>query len=157
MFKEKSLSTRYPVLFSVILVLIVLVVTSIDTDQNVLGGKDFAVSRIVVILGLLLLIKDKGFFSVNDRRGQAFFATLLWGSPLVLIGVGSALLTNGASFSEQTFPAFSDSVVFMLNMFLVGAVEELLYRGVVFNCLYETFEAKNGRPPVNRTMKYLKI
>ena len=144
--KLKRFTSKHTLLFSSILVLISSLIISIDIDGNPLSGWDFALTRIIVILYLILLMKHYSFLRRNEFGLCKFSATMIGGMPLMMIGASSTLLINSRAITFQKLPMCSTALKFILNMLLIGIVEELLYRGVIFNFLLEKWKTHKYYP-----------
>ena len=142
----KLMASKHTLLFSSILVLISSLITSIDVDGKHLSGCDFALTRIIVILYLILIMKHYAFMRKKEFSLSKFPVTIIGGIPLMVIGAGSTLMTNSGVITFQKLPMCSTTLKFVLNMLLIGIVEELLYRGVVFNCLLKKWETHKNYP-----------
>ena len=140
------LTSKHTLFFLSILVLISSAITMVDVDGKPLSGWDFVLARVIVILYLIFLMKQYSFLRRNEFGLSNFPATIKGGVPLMAIGASSTLLTNSGATIFQKFPVFSATLLFALNMLLVGIVEELLYRGVVFNCLLRKWENRKNYP-----------
>lgn len=140
--RMKNLSFKARVCFCIILTVFFTLLTAIDLDQDPLSGMDFLVTRLITICLTVGLMHKFSFLTVTEFQWKGLANSLLWGIPLILLGIGSIILANrGKPLDLAELPSIRSVFVFSLNMLFVGITEELLYRGLIVNTL-ET--SKNG-------------
>lgn len=148
MHKFRSLARRFPIIFSVIVISISMWLIFLPDDGSLgwgliltnLKGR-FAVSVLLVAL-MFLLGMGKGLF-----RASGIIKGFLDGWVLLLIGAVYLVV----QVLSLDFPAFGEGLnalilmAFLFDMFCTGLFEEVLMRGVVFQCMVSSWrDKKNG-------------
>lgn len=86
------------------------------------------------------MIKKLGFWEYAGFRKEGFLKGLLYGIPFLIIGIGSAIISNvGADFSSLEFISLSNVAIFTVNMFLVGMNEEIWMRSLILNIFLKKY------------------
>lgn len=113
-------------------------------DSNPIMGFDkFSADMLIVVL-CICCIKVTGIWDTAGFQKVGFGKGLLYGSPFLVIGLGSILVSNiGVDFSKITFISAGNMVLFSINMLLVGMNEEIWMRSFVLNGLLRKYGENN--------------
>lgn len=133
----KQFSKNHIILFSIIISLITLIISSLFSwDNNPILGFDKLVADILITLFSLLVIF---YIGINKKAGfkiKGFLKGLLIGLPFIFIGIGSIIIGNlGVDFNNLKFISLSNTILFTVNMIFIGINEEVSMRCLVLNNL----------------------
>lgn len=113
-------------------------------DGNPVMGFDKMSADIIICLICAFFIAKLGLWKSAGFHKHGFWKGILYGSPFLLLGAGSVLVSNvGVDLSSLQFISLSNAVLFAVNMFLVGLNEELWMRGLVLNGLLSKYGESN--------------
>lgn len=122
------------IIFSALITLAALLVWQIEWDGDPYMGWDMILSHIIVcviavwLMSKLSLLQNAGFKKKGLLKG------LLLGIPFLVLGIISAVYSNlGIDLSKLGSPDIYKILIFTLSMFMVGAAEEVVFRGLLFN------------------------
>lgn len=125
------------VLFSAVL----LGITSLfGWDDNPVMGLDKLTGDILIIVLCIIAIRLLGWWDTAGFQRHRFFLGLLYGSPFLVMGIASVILSNaGMDLSQLTFISWRHAAMFTLNMILVGMNEEIWMRALILNGLVRKY------------------
>lgn len=137
----RNVVNRYIVLFCIAISLMLLWISSLFSwDDNPIMGIDKLCADACVILCCVILIRLMGLSNTAGFRKKGFCKGLLYGSPFLVIGLGSVLVSNlGVDFSTLKHIGIVNSVLFTVNMLFVGMNEEIWMRGLILNALIRKY------------------
>lgn len=141
-----KLSQDHVITFSSIVTLIALLLWSIQWDGDPYMGFDMIVTHIAVCAIAVWFMKSLTILESAGFRKQGFGKGLVLGTPLLLLGILSSLYSNsGMDYSQLGLPHIKTTLIFTASMFMVGAAEETLFRGLLLNNMIRKWGAtKNG-------------
>ena len=129
----KKLYDKSPIWFAVSWIVAYCVLMSLGDSLSAIIGVEKSVSLLV---GLLLSIILYVFLRKNGLAAacglcpsRASMRTMLYYVPLVL------LVTANTWFGVTTHYGWGETVLYILTMFCVGFLEEVIFRGLLFNAL----------------------
>jgi membrane protease YdiL (CAAX protease family) len=132
--RVKRFSQKHVILFSTILTFIALAIWSIDIDGNPLGGIDMLLTHIVTLLLTVLIMWKLSLIQNAGFTKNGFIKGIIMGLPFLALGIISVLFSNsGTDWSVIKRPSVYILFMFTANMFMVGAAEEMLFRGLILN------------------------
>lgn len=106
---------------------------TVDGYYNQLAASELAAAAVSV---LVLILSGKGRSAFWSRKG--FFASLAVGAyEIVLIALAFAGVA--AENVSKSYQPIGDIIVFVACMLLVGIAEEVLFRGVITDCILEKY------------------
>lgn len=141
MYMLRNVIQRYIVLFCIAISLMLLWISSLFSwDDNPIMGLDKLCADACIILCCVILIRLMELQNTSGFQKEGFFKGLLYGSPFLVIGVGSVLVSNlGVDFSELQHISAVHSLLFTVNMLFVGMNEEIWMRGLILNALIRKY------------------
>lgn len=143
--KVEKFSKNHTIIFSIIVILVAMLVWNIEWDNDPYMGFDLILSHsITCLLAVWLMwavkvLKSAGFGCKGLGKG------LLLGMPLFVLGIGSTLLSNlKTDWTQLGSPNIRRTLLFTFSMFMVGAAEELLFRGLILNNMLKKWGRREG-------------
>jgi len=133
----KKLYNKSEILFAIVLIIVYVVLASAGDNLSIIIG----VSKIVT-LPILIALSAVLFFFIKRNgliekyglcKPQISSASMLFYFPLVI------LLTANLWYGVALNTSLIETLLYILSMFCVGFLEEIIFRGFLFNAM-----AKNG-------------
>lgn len=133
-------------LFSALVAFVALLAWAIEWDGDPYMGFDLILSHIITCFAAVYLMKKLSILQNAGFKRQGFSRGFLLGVPFLLLGVLSAIYSNlNTDFSQLGSPDIKKTIMFTASMFMVGAAEEIVFRGLLFNNMVKKWgENKNG-------------
>ena len=137
----KKWSEKYTEWMAILVSLMLLGISSLFSwDSNPIMGFDKLCADLIISLVCIGMIKGTGLWSTAGFQKQGFGKGLLYGSPFLVIGLGSIIVSNiGMDFSKLTFISAGNMLLFTINMLFVGVNEEIWMRSFVLNGLIRKY------------------
>ncbi len=133
----RRFAQKHALVFSLVVVLATLLLWSIDVDGTPLSGWDMLISHMVVAGVGVWLIHGLGLWPRAGFVAAGFWKGMLFGLPLLALGIAAALFSNGGLPDGNTFFGVPVLLLFSANMLFVGVGEEVIYRGLLLNNMLE--------------------
>lgn len=124
------------ILFDVFLLAIGLILgnlVTIDGYYRQLALSEFAAAVVSVVF---LILSGKGKSVLKSRKG--FFGSL-WVGAYEIVLIALAFVGVAAQNASESLEPVGNIIVFVVCMLLVGIAEEVLFRGVITDCILEKY------------------
>ncbi len=137
----KKWSEKYTEWMAILVSLMLLGISSLFSwDSNPIMGFDKLCADLIISLVCIGMIKGTGLWSTAGFQKQGFGKGLLYGSPFLVIGLGSIIVSNiGVDFSKLAFISAGNMLLFTINMLFVGVNEEIWMRSFILNGLIRKY------------------
>ena len=137
----KKWSEKYTEWMAILVSLMLLGISSLFSwDSNPIMGFDKLCADLIISLVCIGMIKGTGLWNTAGFQKQGFGKGLLYGSPFLVIGLGSIIVSNiGVDFSKLAFISAGNMLLFTINMLFVGVNEEIWMRSFVLNGLIRKY------------------
>ena len=125
----KKLYKKHELLFCILLIIIYIIVNSICINE--FGMTDYRTSIINILLSILIII-----FIMKNKLGN-YYGLTTFPSPkkylyfIPLIMIISVNLWSGININNST----SEIIFYIISMIGVGFLEEIIFRGFLFNMM----------------------
>ena len=132
--KLENFSQRHVIMFSFAITLIAVLIWTIQWDVDPFMGFDMILSHAITFILAIWLIKKILLFQTVGFKENGLFKGLLLGTPLLILGVISSVFSNmDTDYSQIRLPDARRTLIFTVSMFMVGAAEEIVFRGILLN------------------------
>ena len=124
------------ILFDVFLLAIGLILgnlVTVDGYYRQLALSEFAAAAVSVVF---LILSGKGKSVLKSRKG--FFGSL-WVGAYEIVLIALAFVGVAAQNASESLEPVGNIIVFVVCMLLVGIAEEVLFRGVITDCILEKY------------------
>ena len=132
---------RYTEVAAILVSALLLGISSLFSwDSNSIMGLDKLCADMLIVLVCIMGIRVFGIWDTAGFQRAGFGKGLLYGSPFLVIGLGSVVVSNiGVDFSKLSFISAGNMVLFTINMLFVGMNEEIWMRSLVLNGLLRKY------------------
>jgi len=114
--------------------LVVLLTWQLEWDSDPYMGFDMILSHIITCIIAIWVMRKLSTLQIAGFKKQGFAKGVLLGIPFLILGILSAIFSNlGVDFNELGSPDMKDVLLFTASMFMVGAAEEIVFRGLLLN------------------------
>lgn len=140
MIKEETLK-KYSILIAIAISFVLLLIGSLFSwDDNPVMGLDKACADIAIVLICFFLIKKFDLWDNSGFKKAGFAKGMLYGIPFIVIGICSAVISNmSTDWSSLQLISFGNTVLFSINMLLVGMNEEIWMRSLILNLFLKKY------------------
>lgn len=120
--------------FSAIITLSALLIWNIEWDGEPYTGFDLILSHTITCIIAYWLMNRLYILPKAGFKKQGFAKGIFLGIPFIVLGVLSVVYSNlGIDFNKLNLLDIKVIIIFTISMFMVGAAEELVFRGLLLN------------------------
>ena len=132
--KVEKFSQKHIYTFSILVFLIVMLMGWVQWDDKPAMGWDMIISRFIISAATIGMIRLLSLISIDAFGIKGLAYGLVYGLPLLVLGISSSVFSNlGTNFDAIQLAPPCAMIIFTASMFMVGACEELVYRGLLLN------------------------
>lgn len=138
----EKFSQKNIIIFSTIIIIVALIFWQIEWDDEPYMGFDMILSHIITCIFALYLMKRLLILPKAGFKKKGFAKGLFLGIPFIVLGILSVVYSNqDIDFNKLSLLNIKIIIIFTASMFMVGAAEEIVFRGLLLNNMVKKWGA----------------